>query len=129
MGRPVISFRRKCCALSARGLLADVARSSYIWHIFWRRLFRRKKLTQAELAEQERLKREAQQARHQAELDAGYSDFRSGKVGKPSTGDALWSIPTLVRLNPLGAPIAHASLHVSAVLHSYDTDTFLPPHK
>jgi hypothetical protein len=60
---------------------------------------------------------------------AGYSDFRSGKVGKPLTGDALWSIPTLVTLNPLGAPIAHAGLHVSAVLHSYDTDTFLPPHE
>jgi hypothetical protein len=59
---------------------------------------------------------------------AGYSDFRSAKVGKPLTGDALWSIPTLVTLNPLGAPIAHAGLHVSAVLHSYDTDTFLPPH-
>jgi hypothetical protein len=60
---------------------------------------------------------------------AGYSDFRSGKIGKPLTGDALWSIPTLVTLNPVGAPIAHAGLHVSAVLHSYDTDTFLPPHK
>jgi hypothetical protein len=60
---------------------------------------------------------------------AGYSDFRSSKIGKPLTGDALWSIPTLVTLNPLGAPIAHVGLHVSAVLHSYDTDTFLPPHK
>ena len=60
---------------------------------------------------------------------AGYSDFRSDKVAKPLTGDAMWSIPTLVTLNPLGAPIAHAGLHVSAVLHSYDTDTFLPPHK
>lgn len=60
---------------------------------------------------------------------AGYSDFRSGKIGKPLTGDVLWSVPTLVTLNPVGAPIAHAGLHVSAVLHSYDTDTFLPPHK
>jgi len=60
---------------------------------------------------------------------AGYSDFRSDKVAKPLTGDAMWSVPTLVTLNPLGAPIAHAGLHVSAVLHSYDTDTFLPPHK
>jgi hypothetical protein len=59
----------------------------------------------------------------------GYSDFRSDKVGKPLTGDALWSVPTLVTLNPVGAPIAHAGLHVSAVLHSYDTDTFLPPHR
>jgi hypothetical protein len=60
---------------------------------------------------------------------AGYSDFRSGKVGKPLTGDVAWSVPTLVMLNPLGAPIAHTGLHVSAVLHSYNTDTFLPPHK
>jgi hypothetical protein len=60
---------------------------------------------------------------------AGYSDFRSGKIGKPLTGDSLWSIPTLVTLNPVGAPIAHVGLHVSAVLHSYDTTTFLPPHK
>jgi hypothetical protein len=58
----------------------------------------------------------------------GYSDFRSDKVAKPLTGDVLWSVPTLVTLNPVGAPIAHAGLHVSAVLHSYDTDTFLPPH-
>ncbi len=60
---------------------------------------------------------------------AGYSDFRSDKVGKPLTGDVVWSVPTLVTLSPLGAPIAHAGLHVSAVLHSYETDTFLPPHK
>jgi D-alanyl-D-alanine carboxypeptidase len=59
---------------------------------------------------------------------AGYSDFRSGKMTKPMTGDVLWSIPTLLTLNPLGAPIAHAGLHVSAVLHSYETHTFLPPH-
>jgi hypothetical protein len=59
----------------------------------------------------------------------GYSDFRSDKVAKPLTGDVLWSVPTLVTLNPVGAPIAHAGLHVSAVLHSNDTDTFLPPHE
>ena len=59
----------------------------------------------------------------------GYSDFRSDKVAKPLMGDVVWSIPTLVTLNPIGAPIAHAGLHTSAVLHSYETDTFLPPHK
>ena len=59
---------------------------------------------------------------------AGYSDFRSEKMRKPLTGDVMWSIPTLVTLNPIGAPIAHAGLHTSAVLHSYETDTFLPPH-
>jgi hypothetical protein len=35
----------------------------------WRRFFRRRKLTQAELAEQARSQREAQKARYQAELD------------------------------------------------------------
>jgi hypothetical protein len=60
---------------------------------------------------------------------AGYSDFRSEKLRKPVAGDLVWSVPTLVTLNPIGAPIAHAGLHVSAVLHSYETDTFLPPHR
>ncbi len=58
----------------------------------------------------------------------GYSDFRSDKVTKPLVGDVVWSVPTLVTLNPIGAPIAHAGLHTAAVLHSYETETFLPPH-
>ena len=60
---------------------------------------------------------------------AGYSDFRSSKLRKPLAGDVVWSVPTLLTLNPIGSPIAHVGLHVSAVLHSYETDTFLPPHK
>ena len=59
----------------------------------------------------------------------GYGEFRSSKVRKPVTGDVVWSVPTLVTLNPVGAPIAHVGLHVAAVLHSYETDTFLPPHE
>lgn len=60
---------------------------------------------------------------------AGYPDFRGGKLGKPLTGDLVWSAPTLVTLSPLGAPLAHVGLHVSAVVHSYQTDLFLPPHE
>jgi hypothetical protein len=59
---------------------------------------------------------------------AGYSDFRSDKLRKPVTGDLVWSVPTLVTLNPVGAPIAHVGLHVGAVVHNYDTELFLPPH-
>lgn len=59
----------------------------------------------------------------------GYSDFRSIKLAKPVAGDLIWSVPTLATLNPVGAPIAHAGMHVTAVLHSYETDTFLPPHQ
>jgi hypothetical protein len=58
----------------------------------------------------------------------GYSDFRSSKVRKPVTGDLVWSMPTLLTLNPIGAPIAHIGLHVTAVVHNYNTNLFLPPH-
>jgi D-alanyl-D-alanine carboxypeptidase len=58
----------------------------------------------------------------------GYSDFRGEKLRKPLVGDLVWSVPTLLTLSPVGSPIAHAGLHVSAVVHSYDTKTFLPPH-
>lgn len=58
----------------------------------------------------------------------GYSDFRGSKLRKPVTGDLVWSVPTLATLNPVGAPIAHVGLHVTAVVHNYDTNLFLPPH-
>jgi hypothetical protein len=45
---------------------------------------------------------------------AGFSDFRSTKLVKPVGGDVAWSVPTLVTLNPIGAPIAHVGMHVSA---------------
>jgi hypothetical protein len=59
----------------------------------------------------------------------GYQDFRGSKVKRPLTGDVIWSVPTLVTLSPLGTPIAHIATHVTAVVHSYDTDLFLPPQK
>jgi hypothetical protein len=58
----------------------------------------------------------------------GYSDFRSEKIRGPVVSAPLWDVATLATLNPIGSPIAHADLHVGAVLHSYDTDVFLPPH-
>lgn len=58
----------------------------------------------------------------------GYSDFRSDKLARPVAGDVVWSLPTLLTQNPIGAPIAHAGLHIAAVLHSPQTETFLPPH-
>jgi hypothetical protein len=59
---------------------------------------------------------------------AGYSEFRGEKLRKPVAGDVVWGAPTLFTLNPVGAPIAHVALHTAAVVHSYETDTFLPPH-
>ncbi|MEX0816917.1 MAG: GerMN domain-containing protein, partial [Gaiellales bacterium] len=63
-----------------------------------------------------------------ASYHLGYSDFRSDKLGKPVAGMPLTAAPTLLTLSPLGAPIAHAAMHTAVVLHSYETDTFLPPH-
>ena len=59
----------------------------------------------------------------------GYSDYRGEKLRKPITGDLIWSAPTLLTLNPLGAPIAHAAMHTAAVAHSYETEISLPPHE
>lgn len=64
-----------------------------------------------------------------AAYHVGYSDFRSGKVKSPMIGDVVWSAPTLLTLNPLGAPVVHVALHMTAVAHSYDTDLLIPPHR
>ncbi len=64
-----------------------------------------------------------------AAYHAGYEQFRSSDLRSPLTGDLIWSVPTLVTLNPIGAPIAHTGLHVAAVFHSYDTELMLPPHQ
>jgi hypothetical protein len=60
---------------------------------------------------------------------SGYSDFRSSKMLQANIGNTIMSVPTLLAANPLGAPIAHAALHVSAVIHSPHTELFLPPHR
>jgi hypothetical protein len=64
-----------------------------------------------------------------AAYHVGYGDFRSEKVRSPLAGDVVWSVPTLVTLNPAGSMIAHVGLHVTAVLHDPETDLFLPPHR
>lgn len=63
-----------------------------------------------------------------AAYHAGYSQFRSADMRSPMAGDLVWSAPTLLTLNPVGAPIAHIGLHTAAVVHSYNTVLFLPPH-
>jgi hypothetical protein len=57
----------------------------------------------------------------------GYQQYREDGISGPETGNAIISIPTLLSANPLGSVVAHAAMHVAADLHSYETDTFLPP--
>lgn len=60
---------------------------------------------------------------------AGYADFRSRKLPQANIGNTIIFIPTVVAANPLGSPLAHAIMHVTAVIHSPKTDLFLPPHR
>ena len=59
----------------------------------------------------------------------GYPDFRSRKIIQPNIGNTIISIPTLVTANPIGSPITHAIMHITAVIHSPKTELFLPPHR
>ena len=57
----------------------------------------------------------------------GYEQFREDGVGGPEIGNTIISVPALATANPLGSVLAHASMHVAAVTHAYETDVFLPP--
>jgi hypothetical protein len=57
----------------------------------------------------------------------GYEQYREDGVGQPESGNTIISIPALLTTNPLGSVIAHASMHVAADVHAYETDVFLPP--
>jgi hypothetical protein len=59
----------------------------------------------------------------------GYTDFRSKKIIQPNIGNTIISIPTLVSANPIGSPITHAIMHITAIIHSPKTELFLPPHR
>ena len=57
----------------------------------------------------------------------GYPQYREDGVGNPETGNAIISVPMLATANPIGAVVAHATMHTTAVGHSYETPQFLPP--
>jgi hypothetical protein len=57
----------------------------------------------------------------------GYPQYRQDGIGKPEIGNTIISVPMLATANPIGAIAAHASMHIAAVTHSYETRVFLPP--
>jgi hypothetical protein len=57
----------------------------------------------------------------------GYEQYREDGIGAPETGNTIISVPAIVTSNPLGSLVAHTSMHVTAVMHAYETDIFLPP--
>jgi hypothetical protein len=48
---------------------------------------------------------------------------------EPNIGSTIGAVPTLLSANPVASPLSHVFLHVTAVLHSPETDLFLPPHR
>jgi hypothetical protein len=59
----------------------------------------------------------------------GYEQFREDGIAGPEVGNSVISLPMLATLNPAGSIVAHASMHVSAEVHSHETDLFLPPEQ
>ena len=57
----------------------------------------------------------------------GYQQYRSDGVSNPEIGNTAISVPMLVSMNPAGSVLTHASMHVVAVQHAYETKTLLPP--
>ncbi len=57
----------------------------------------------------------------------GYPQIRQDGLAKPEIGNTIISIPMLATMNPVGSLAAHATYHVTAVTHSYETRNFLPP--
>jgi hypothetical protein len=59
----------------------------------------------------------------------GYQQFRGRDLKEPVTGMLVMSVPTVLTANPVGAVIAHASVHTGAVVHEYygSDPGFLPP--
>lgn len=57
----------------------------------------------------------------------GYPQYRADGIGRPETGNVLISIPTFATANPVGSFLAHASQHVAAVAHAYESKIFNPP--
>lgn len=57
----------------------------------------------------------------------GFEQFRRDGIGAPVIGNTMISVPMLLTTNPIGSVLAHASMHVAATTHAYETPTFLPP--
>lgn len=57
----------------------------------------------------------------------GYPQYRHDGLSRPETGNVLISIPAFATANPVGSFVAHASQHIAAVSHAYQSRIFNPP--
>lgn len=59
----------------------------------------------------------------------GYPEYRDADLRSPEIGTVVANIPTALTGNPLGAVVAHSTVHVSAVVHQREggSTQMLPP--
>jgi hypothetical protein len=57
----------------------------------------------------------------------GYEQFREDGIAGPEIGNTIISLPLATTANPAGSILVHASMHLAADIHSYETNLFLPP--
>jgi len=63
-----------------------------------------------------------------ATYHAGYKDLQNVRgISQAEIGNIIISVPVIVSANPAGSVLAHVSMHLAAVTHSYESKDRLPP--
>jgi hypothetical protein len=63
-----------------------------------------------------------------ATYHAGYKDLQNVTgISQPEIGNTIISLPVIASANPAGSVLAHVSMHLAAVTHSYESKDRLPP--
>jgi hypothetical protein len=63
-----------------------------------------------------------------ATYHAGYKDLQNVRgILQPEIGNAIISASVIASANPAGSVLAHVSMHLAAVTHSYESKDRLPP--
>ena len=63
-----------------------------------------------------------------ATYHAGYKDLQNVPgIVQPEIGNSIISVPVIASANPAGSLLAHVSMHLAAVTHSYESKDRLPP--
>jgi len=63
-----------------------------------------------------------------ATYHAGYKDLQNVEgISQPEIGNSIISVPVIASANPVGSVLAHVSMHLAAVTHSYESKDRLPP--
>jgi len=59
---------------------------------------------------------------------AGYKDLQNVRgISRAEIGNIIISVQVIVSANPAGSVLAHVSMHLAAVTHSYESKDRLPP--